>query len=120
MPISSLIGSGSAVGRVGVPVAESQALYAQFEHVYGVPTEGGVRINRAMVLDALIEKLSTIRKERGLPPPPAEKASGLGPEQLDAAIARYQADIKEAVSAPATPYRPRPSLPSALAFSLFV
>lgn len=118
MPISSFIGSGSALGRVGVPVAKSQAIYAQFEHVYGVPTEGGVRIDRARILDALIDEMSAARKARGLPTLPRENSSGLNREQLESAIGRYQRDIKAAIDAPAAPYRPRPSLPRALAFSI--
>lgn len=120
MPISSLIGSGSALGRVGVPVAKSQALYAQFEHVYGVPTEGGVRIDRARILDALIDEMSSARKSRGLPALPRESSAGLNREQLESAIGRYQREIKAAIDAPAAPYRPRPSIPRALAFSVAV
>lgn len=118
LPISSALES-SFSGRVGIPVLKSQALYAQFEHVFGVATEGGVSIDRIQILNALIEQLSSIKRDRGQRPEPEGERGRLSPELVDARIAGYRDQIKAAASAPATPYRPQPVLPQALVFSVF-
>jgi hypothetical protein len=117
-PISTYSGAGALSGRLCVPVAESQALYAQFEHVYGVPTEGGVAIDRVKILNTLIDGLSSLRDK------PAHANSGdfaaQPPERLDALIEKYRKEIKSAISAAGSPYRPQPSLPNAIAVDILV
>lgn len=107
-------------GRIGIPVAKSQALYAQFEHVFGVPTEGGVRIDRIKILNTLIDQLSSIKRERGQGTAPAPDTKALTPERLDALIGQYREEIKAAATAPSAAYRPGVALPRAIAFSVFV
>jgi hypothetical protein len=118
LPLSTAIDSSFA-GRVGIPVLKSQAIYAQFEHVFGVPAEGGVSIDRIQILNTLIDQLSSIKRDRGQRPEPARDFRGMAPELLDARIAGYRDRIESAAAAPATPYRPQPILPQALAFSVF-
>jgi hypothetical protein len=118
IPLTSLMGSAQA-GRIGIPVAKSQALYAQFEHVFGVPTEGGVRIDRIKILNTLIDQLSSIKRERGQGMASAPDSKALTPERLDALIGQYQEEIKTAAAIPTGPYRPSVSLPRAIAFSVF-
>jgi len=118
LPLSSEVNAAFS-GRVGIPVQKSQAIYAQFEHVFGVPTEGGVSVDRVQVLNALIERLASIKRDRGQRPEPARDFGGLTPELLDARISQFRDQLKSAASIPAAPYRPRPALPQALVFSVF-
>lgn len=118
LPFSSFMTAGA--GRVGVPVEKSQALYAQFEHVYGVPTEGGVRLDRIKILNTLIDELSSIKHDRSPGAANAANFKAQSPERLDALIEKYQKEIKTAASAPTGPYRPRPALPQAVAVDILV
>jgi len=65
----------SGPGRLEVPVAASQSLYAHFEHVRGVPSaEGGTSFFKLGVLDRLIDRLLA----EGQPVAGAGLASGTG------------------------------------------
>ncbi len=115
MPFSSAI-AGTAAGRVSLPVAKGQAIYAHFEHVSGVPTEGGVSVDRLKLLDTLIDRLSALERERGKRAEPAKADyRGLAPEKLDSLIGQYRDKIQAAAPAP---YRPAAFLPQALVFSV--
>jgi hypothetical protein len=70
-------------GRLEVPVAPADSLYALFEHVRGVPShEGGVPLFKLRVLDKLIDRLLA----EGQPVPEAAHLSGLAPEQAESLI----------------------------------
>jgi hypothetical protein len=48
----------SAGSRSFLPVPPSQYIYAQFEHVSGVPSnEGGVSVSKLQILDSLIDNI---------------------------------------------------------------
>lgn len=84
-------------GKISLPVAPSHSLYARFEHVRGIPSESGrgsVAINRLMVLNSLIEGLSS-RKE--------SPSFGIMPEEssrrMDLLAKQYSEQIHRAVNA---------------------
>ena len=48
----------SAGSRSFLPVPPSQYIYAQFEHVSGVPSnEGGISVSKLQILDSLIDNI---------------------------------------------------------------
>ncbi len=124
LPLSAVLGSGSRADRVGVPVAKSQAIYAQFEHVYGVPSEGGVRVDRIKILNTLIDQVASIKRDSARKNDPGDKLGaelrGQSPERLDALIEQYSQEIKTASKANPMPYRPHASLPTAIAVDILV
>ncbi len=70
-------------GRLEVPVAPADSLYARFEHLRGVPSpEGGVPLFKLRVLDKLIDRLLA----EGQPVPEAARLSSLAPEQAESLI----------------------------------
>ena len=70
-------------GRLEVPVAPADSLYARFEHLRGVPSpEGGVPLFKMRVLDKLIDRLLA----EGQPVPEAARLSSLAPEQAESLI----------------------------------
>jgi hypothetical protein len=57
-------GSRFSPGRVEVPVSRAAALYANFEHVRGVPAESGATsLDRLTILNAMIERLRSVKPE---------------------------------------------------------
>ena len=63
------IGSGGGTsGKLFVPVQPSQVVYAQFDHIAGVPAQseqGGVSINKIRILNSLINQLVSMRQASG-------------------------------------------------------
>ena len=106
-----------STGRVGVPVIASQAIYANFEHVYGYANENGVSIDRIKILDSLIDRLSSIKSDAAFSSRKKADARGLSPERLDAMIEQYSKELRTVQTAPLASYRPSP-LPAAMAFDL--
>ena len=93
----------SASGSLHVPVKNSVALYTQFEHVKGTPAEkgeAGVSVTRIRLLNALIDKLVSMKKT--VPEPETVDVSDNF--SLDSMIYTYQKQIKTsfAASGPAT------------------
>lgn len=106
LPISYLYRSVSSDGRINIPVSPSQAIYASFEHVNGVPSSGGAvySIDKLKILNTLIERLSASRKTPVSAPDSG--AQGNDPARLDALIEQYSRELHSlAVRAP-MPYRP--------------
>jgi hypothetical protein len=90
--------SARAGGRAQVPVQPSNYLYAHFKHVSGFPApEGvaGVPVNKLKILDAIIERLSQVRKNAVSSP---EQAGFKDEKQLDALIMEYQKQLSTAIS----------------------
>lgn len=114
---ATILASSAGAGRVGIPVIASQALYAQFKHVYGVASDKGVSINRIKVLDSLIERLASLKRDPAFASKEKAAAQGLSDGRLDALIEQYGKEIRSAQAAPLASYR-APSIPAALAFDL--
>jgi hypothetical protein len=73
----------SAQGRLEVPVAPFQSVYARFEHLRAVASpEGGVSLFRLRVLDKLIDRLLA----EGQDVPEAAQLSRLDPGQAESLI----------------------------------
>jgi hypothetical protein len=53
--------------RISFPVKPSQAIYARFEHVTGVPSRegGGVTLSKLRTIDNLIDRLISIKASSG-------------------------------------------------------
>jgi hypothetical protein len=118
--ISSYYSGASASSRIGVPVSKNDAIYAQFEHVFAVPSEQGISLNRVMILEGLIDRLSSSHGESARPKQAAQNYAGFAPEKLDALIVDYQSQLKSKAAAASVPaYRPQVELPPAYAFSFF-
>jgi hypothetical protein len=119
MPLSTTIGAAGAYGRAGVPVQKNQAIYAHFEHVYGVPSEeGGIGIDRLSVLNALIDRLAAIKKDPIFASRASSEASGLDGGGMDALILRLEKDMRAEASKPLAAYRLPSPLPSAIAIDV--
>ncbi|GEM_PF-1422258 len=118
MPLSSLPPISSLGSRTGVPVVKSQALYANFKHFYGVPTEDGIRIDRLQVLNAVIDRLSDLRRDPRLSALARRDSRGADPAGLDDLILRLEKDMRAEAMKPAAPYRPSVALPTAIAVNL--
>ncbi len=118
IPLSSYALIGGSGRRIGVPVQRSQAIYAQFEHVYGVPEkQGGASLDRVHILNALIDRLATAR---GRSSPPQVSSGASDPSILDALIIDYEKELRSEAAKPSRPYHPAPSLPSAIAVDLLI
>jgi len=92
-------------GKASLPVSPSSLIYAQFEHVSGVPAPEGVRgvnINRLKILDTLVEQLSRMKQE------PEFVLDGQEMDwesRLNAMIDQYQNQVRNAQAANANnPY----------------
>ncbi len=109
LPISYLYSSRYGEGRLTVPVDQSQAIYANFRTVSGVPAPEGVAgysIDKLHILDSLIQRLRSAKAERFAPDAPVSRDSG----NIDQLIQEYGARLHEAASAPALPYASAASL----------
>ena len=53
--------------RIAFPVKPSQAIYARFEHVTGIPSQegGGVSLSKLRTIDNLIDRLISIKASSG-------------------------------------------------------
>ena len=78
-------------GRLEVPVAPVDAIYARFEHIRGVPApEGGMSMFKLQVLDRLIDRLLA----EGRPAPEAGLLSRLTPAQAETLIGDLAARLR--------------------------
>ncbi len=103
LPISYLYSSRYGEGRATVPVDRSQAIYANFRNVSGVPAPEGVpgySVDKLHILDTLIQGLRNAKAGSSVPEAPASP----GPGKVDELIQEYGARLHEAASAPALPY----------------
>ena len=119
VPLSYVYSARYGEGRASVPVLKSQALYANFAHVAGVPAQDGTAaysIDKLHILDVLIGQLESVRSE---PLAAVEAPEGLSSPRIDALIQQYGAEIHSIVTAPALPYVPNASMSIAEPGSLF-
>ena len=102
-------------GRMSLPVAPADFIYAQFEHVSGTPApEGvqGVTISRLKILDTLIDQLQQIKKRPD---------TFFTPNTQNDQISSLVNQIRQAVAAHQTmPYLPNPSAPSGAIMNLIL
>jgi hypothetical protein len=45
------------MGRIGVPVKSSVSVYANFDHVYGIPSSQGMSLLKARAMDVMIDRM---------------------------------------------------------------
>ena len=91
---SNISHSSGASGKLYVPVNPNSVLYAQFNHVSGVPAkqgQNGVSISKIQILNTLIDNLSRIKKSAV-----TEKNSVMSDAQAEVLIKNYQAQIQSA------------------------
>jgi len=87
---SNTISSGAA-GKLYVPVSKSALLYSHFDHISGVAVksgQNGVSISKIQILNALIDRLSSIKNK------PKEMVTNMSNEQADVLIKNYQEQIQ--------------------------
>jgi len=109
LPISYLYSSRYGEGRATVPVDRSQAIYANFRNVSGVPAPEGVpgySVDKLHILDSLIQGLRSAKAESSV----TEARDSLGRGDVDQLIQEYGARLHEAASAPVLPYASSASL----------
>jgi len=104
--------------KMSLPVDPSSLLYSHFEHVSGIPAPKGtqgVSISKLNLLDVLIEQMNKIKSGSTV----VSSASAIPEDRLDALIEGYENQIRQAKVASADmPYKPSPSAPSGVLFSL--
>jgi hypothetical protein len=110
--------SGTSRGeKMSLPVVPVQYIYAQFEHVSGVPApEGiqGVPITKLKILDSLIDQLNAMKEKRN-------PVKGMfSDEHLDALIEEYEQQIRQSqrIGMAPIPYQPVPTAPVGVLFEL--
>ena len=83
-------------GKVAAPVRPINAVYTQFEHVKGIPSEnGGVPFFKLRILDNLIDRLLSYgRKE-----PESGELKRVNGDTIDTLIGGLQARLRTAVTA---------------------
>lgn len=107
LPISYLYSSRYGEGRTTVPVAPNQALYANFRYVTGIPAPEGIAgysLDKLHILNALIERLRSVKP--ALAEPPADNHKGT----IDALIQEYGDRIHEIAASTSLPYSPSASI----------
>jgi hypothetical protein len=110
IPLSYLYSARYGEGRATVPVLKSQALYANFLHVSGVPAQDGTAaysVDKLHILDVLIGRLESVKSE---PLAAMEAPETLSASRIDALIQQYGAEIHAIATAPALPYVPNASM----------
>lgn len=118
LPLNYVYAARFGEGRATVPVLRSQALYANFQHVSGVPAQAGTAaysIDKLHILEVLIGQLERVRQE---PLAAVEAPKELRPGRIDALIQQYSSEIHAIATAPALPYAPLPSVAPGSLFSL--
>jgi hypothetical protein len=118
LPLNYVYAARFGEGRATVPVLRSQALYANFAHVSGVPAEAGTAafsIDKVHILEVLISQLQSVKQE---PLAALEAPRELGSGRIDALIQQYGSEIHAIATAPALPYAPQPSVAPGSLFAL--
>jgi hypothetical protein len=103
--------------KMSLPVVPVQYIYAQFEHVSGVPApEGiqGVPITKLKILDSLIDRLNEMKEKRN----PVEGM--LSDEHIDVLIEEYEQQIRQSqrIGLAPIPYQSIPTAPVGVLFEL--
>ncbi|MBO6219629.1 MULTISPECIES: hypothetical protein [unclassified Treponema] len=117
---SGIVSNGGH-GKLYVPVAQSNLIYAHFDHVTGVaakPNQKGVSISKIQILNSLLNQLISMKNQ----PKPNIAPENMDDSQLDALIQSTQSKIQTNIQvAQATGYGLAGAAPEAGAvFSLDV
>ena len=117
---SGIVSNGGH-GKLYVPVAQSNLIYAHFDHVTGVaakPNQKGVSISKIQILNSLLNQLISMKNQ----PKPNIAPENMDDSQLDALIQSTQSKIQTNIQvAQATGYGLAGAAPQAGAvFSLDV
>ena len=89
---SNVVSSGGQ-GKLYVPVAQSNVIYAHFVHVTGVaakPNQQGVSISKIQILNSLLNQLISMKNQ----PKPNVSPENMDDSQLDALIQSTQSKIQ--------------------------
>ena len=118
LPISYAYAPRYGEGRVSLPVLQSQALYASFRYVSGVPAQAGMpaySVDKLHILEVLIGRLESVKSD---PLAAREAPPELGPARVDALIQQYSSEIHAALKTPSIPYNQAPQAEPGMLFSL--
>ena len=89
---SGIVSNGGH-GKLYVPVAQSNLIYAHFDHVTGVaakPNQKGVSISKIQILNSLLNQLISMKNQ----PKPNIAPENMDDSQLDALIQSTQSKIQ--------------------------
>lgn len=89
---SGIVSNGGH-GKLYVPVAQSNLIYAHFDHVTGVaakPNQKGISISKIQILNSLLNQLISMKNQ----PKPNIAPENLDDSQLDALIQSTQSKIQ--------------------------
>lgn len=89
---SGIVSNGGH-GKLYVPVAQSNLIYAHFDHVTGVaakPNQKGVSISKIQILNSLLNQLISMKNQ----PKPNISPENMDDSQLDALIQSTQSKIQ--------------------------
>ncbi|HTX72819.1 MAG TPA: hypothetical protein VMC79_08355 [Rectinemataceae bacterium] len=118
LPLSYVYAARYGGGHLSLPVLRSEALYANFEHVSGVPAEDGMAaysVDKLHILEVLINQLESVKTQ---PLAALEAPKDLSSGRVDALIQQYGDEMHALASAPAIPYAARPEASPGALFSL--
>ncbi len=118
LPVSYVYASRYTSGRISLPVLPSQALYANFQHVGGVPALDGTpaySIDKLHILDLLIAGLESVKDQ---PLAAREASPSPNPARVDALIQQYGAEYHSLAVAPPRIYPSQPASQPGMLFSL--
>lgn len=108
VPLAYAYNASGGSGRLNVAVSPSAVLYSNFRHVAGVPAPSGTygaSIDSLQILNALIDRLSSVKSE---PLAAREAPQSLSPGRVDAMIEQYASELHSLATAQAKPYLPAP------------
>jgi hypothetical protein len=114
-PLSYIYATRYDQEKITVPVHPSQALYANFRHVAGVPAQDGaaaVGIDRLQILEVLIDQLESVNSQ------PLAAPKDLSSTRVDALIQQYGSEIHAIATAPTQPYAAVPPIVPGALFSI--
>jgi hypothetical protein len=124
LPVSQIYSARFSPGKLEVPVEANQVIYANFEHVVGVPSSQpgtGISIDRLMVLDTLISQLESSQKTMIERP---EAVKTMSTQGLDSLIEEFAKKLSAATRSPhenkASPqfYRPSRTAPTGIILNI--
>ncbi|NLJ47424.1 MAG: hypothetical protein GX430_12820 [Treponema sp.] len=115
LSLAVMLSRYSSAGRVSIPVPHNQVIYANFEHVAGVPAEdGGSSVDRLKILNTLIDRLTSLKTDALAS---RENAGLVSPDRVDALLEQYGREA-HALAARSGPYVPSLGLPPGSLISL--
>ncbi|MGO8693622.1 MAG: hypothetical protein ACLQMF_08105 [Rectinemataceae bacterium] len=116
-PLSYIYAMRYDQDKITVPVHRSEALYANFRHVAGVPAQDGAAalgIDKLQILEVLIDQLESVENQPPAPVIPKDLSS----KRIDALIQQYGSEMHAIAAAPAPPYASVPAIAPGALFSI--